>query len=232
MRKEIAVLLGLVAFATKLHATDIDLGAPGSYFDRSYTLDALNGTTLDGQTVTINLVFNNSIHLFANTFPDFDIGLQFQTNDPNIVGFITGTGTILDINGNPMCALRPLASGYDETGGMGVGLFPLFSDKNGTLATDITRPLDFYGARFNLTLPHNSDFSITEGGLTLTAVNFRFFDPFRIGPHVPHSGSTITLFALALIGLLLWRTLSKRLCRTLKQWNQPQSSTALMMSKS
>jgi len=70
----------------------------------------------------------------------------------------------------------------------------------------LTAPLDFYGAHFDLILPDNSNVSVTSGSLTLLAthdvvINGNRPVPFRIGPHVPESGNTISLFALALIGL-------------------------------
>jgi len=57
-----------------------------------------------------------------------------------------------------------------------------------------------------LILPDNSNVSVTSGSLMLLAthdvvINGNRPVPFRIGPHVPESGSTISLFALALIGL-------------------------------
>src|SRR5882762_8100060 len=200
MRKEISVLLGLVAFATKLNATDIDLGAPGSYFNRTYDFTQLNAAPLNGQTVSVDLRFNNSAHLFPCVYPNFayEIGFTFQTDGQGLVGFTFGRGTILDASGNPIFALQILGSASsDDDGRMSVGLFPLDT---------LTAPLDFYGAHFDLILPDNSNVSVTCGSLTLLAthdvvINGNRPVPFRIGPHVPESGNTISLFALALIGL-------------------------------
>jgi hypothetical protein len=132
------------------------------------------------------------------------MGVSFAADAQNlVVGFATGTGYITDAAGNPLCAVRPLASyayygQYDA--GFGVGLFPFFIHKNGTVDPSLSTPLTFYGAHFDITLP-DSPYSITGGEVDFFAQQTRYAHGFRIGPHVPESGSGITLFCTALAAL-------------------------------
>lgn len=204
MKTKLMIAVACLAGATMAQADLFDLGAIGTSYFRSYDFGQLNGTSLNGQTVSFDLNFNNSVHLFSRTESSFLIGVGFQTNGSNS-GFGMGSGYILDALGNPMCAMRPLGSARNDTGLFFVALFPLWADETGLLATDITRPLDFYGVHFELILPDN-DLRILSGELVLSTVDFTQngtrTQGFRIGPHVPDSGSTIFLLAGAIIPLL------------------------------
>jgi hypothetical protein len=111
------------------------------------------------------------------------------------------------------------ASGHDL---LGIGLFPLLKDKNGTPNNDLPRPLDFFGIHFDLTFPDtlNPSIHVTGGEFGL------FSDPgrvFGVGPGIPRdivpdSDGTLLLLSVSVIGLLgawassvQWRTRVGRL---------------------
>jgi hypothetical protein len=197
MRKEIAVLLGLVAFATKLNATDINLhlGPSNDHVtgETSVSFSDLNGTPLNGSNLTLNFTFNEVVRLLADTRTDFELAVLLDTNASGWSNDASATLHSLDQNGNQNSiseggAFPPVSGGQDI--GLGFGLFPLtFND--GSLVT----PFSFHGAHADMILP------LTDGA-TITGARVAFYgNDYAFGPHVPDSGSTLTLLALALIGL-------------------------------
>ncbi len=199
------LIAALITGAASANATFFDLGPNGTYYEQIYNLSVLNGTQLNGQTVSVDLNFGVSIYLFGNTLPTFGILINFQTNDPTYPGFVIGGGFLLDDFGNPVCGTRVLGSADGSDGTSEIGLFPLLNN-DGNLATDFVRPDDFYGVHFDLTLPKNSAFSITSGSFYLFADdvthNGNRSGPFRIGPHVPENGTTLSLLFLGIIALM------------------------------
>ena len=76
----------------------IDLGPPPelkTHISRSF--DALNGISLAGKTLSIDLLFTNNefARLFTMTSPSFTCLIALRTNDSGIVGFLEGTGLLL-----------------------------------------------------------------------------------------------------------------------------------------
>jgi len=61
----------------------------------------LNGTPLVGQTMSLDFMFTNGnfVRLFTVTQPLFDVSLQLQTSGVGFVGFLSGTGYLLDQSG-------------------------------------------------------------------------------------------------------------------------------------
>lgn len=200
----VSLVLAARAFAS---TTNVDLGPDGTYYHKVYGFDGLTGTVMQGQSVTFDLIFNTSVHLFSNTHRDFNVGLSFLASTSN-PGFIGGTGYILDSAGQQMCDFRPIAAANSELGELFIGFDPLNTNLGGFPATDITRPLDFYGAHFELTMPDNG-LTITAGLMELYVSDYTYSgnDPhgFRIGPHVPDAGATSLMFAMACLLLLLGR---------------------------
>jgi hypothetical protein len=92
---------------------------------------------------------------------------------------------------------------------MGISLFPLVKDENGTPNTDLLRPFDFYGIHYDLIFPDVDDPSIyVTGGM------FSLLDPdghvFGVGPGVPRnivpdSGSTLFLLGMGIVLTLGFR---------------------------
>jgi hypothetical protein len=182
----------------------IDVGsAPNITTHVSATFNDLNGTALQGQTLSLDFLFANGhfARLFSVTNPQFGILITLNISGSGDVGFLDGTGFLLDQNGNALGAPEALGSisGPDS---LTVGLFPL---RSGQFST----PLDFYGVHTDLLLP-NSPFTITGGEFQLVSAGAGSRDVFGIGPGVPtdivpDSGSTLILFSLVLLGLIAGR---------------------------
>lgn len=173
---------------------NIDLGPDGLTYYRTYELNQLIGEKFNGQHVSLDLTFNKQIHLFANTYPNFLISVSFKTSGGT--DFIRGTGYVTDINGQRLIDSSLLGSA-DTNGVTWVGLFPCYYG--------ITQPTDIYGAHFDLVLP-NFNGTIVDSGLELFDNDFVLrghrVQTFRIGPHIPDSGSTWLLLTIALIPIL------------------------------
>jgi len=107
---------------------------------------------------------------------------------------------LVDQEGNPLQPPQQLGSASGDNGLLAAGLFPL-------LPGDLSRPLDFFGIHFDLTLPVSPFVSITgEEFLFKSDGNA----PFGVGPGVPtdivpETGSTLLLLSLALFGPILAR---------------------------
>jgi hypothetical protein len=81
---------------------------------------------------------------------------------------------------------------------MGIGLFPLVRNVNGSPNLDLLRPLDFYGVHFDVLLPNVPSLNVTGASLA-------FYDSageFGVGPNVPLDIPEPSSFALAALGAL------------------------------
>jgi len=161
-------------------------------YSEGFEFSELNGP-ISGH-ISLNLTFNNNVTIFSNTSNNFEVGLSFMTNNPQ---FIAGTGFLLDSNSNPLCGVRPLASATTDNGFMLVGLYPMYIDETGLVATDLFKPLNFYGIQFNLNFPETT---ILNGSFWISTPDYA--SRFRIGPQVPESGMTLTLLVISLIIML------------------------------
>jgi hypothetical protein len=192
----------------KVHATPIgiDLGPPHKVTSqRSVPFNALNGTNLYGQALSIDLAFSNNkfVRLFTITSSLFDVSIELQTNGSGTLDVLQGTGYLIDSQGMaiPGFGVTGSASGSDL---LGIDLFPLLKDKNGTPNNDLLKPLDFSGIHFDLTFP-----DINNPSIHVTGGRLKLFDPtamFGVGPGVPadivpDGGSTLLLFSGAGFGL-------------------------------
>jgi hypothetical protein len=171
--------------------------------------DGLNGTPVVG-SVSVNFLFTNNefVRLFTATQPLFDALIILQTNGSGLLGFLNGTGYLIDAHGNAIPGFGVTGSASGNNGSMSIGLFPLLKDKNGTPNDRLPRPLDFYGVHYDFTFPSNPSVEVT-GGKFLLADNGSF-TPFGIGPgHIPRdivglpdAGGTLLLLGIGLIGLI------------------------------
>lgn len=169
----------------------IALGPGGTYVVKAYDLTALDGDNLAGQTISLDLLFDNSVHVFSNT-ANFALAIFLKTNSTGPLGFTTGTGYILDQFGLQASPTSALSSTYSDDGQIGV-----------FLSSDIARPFDFYGAHFDWTLPNYPSVSITSGIFDLQSTLLPSSPGFRIGPHVPDSGATALLLLVGLVPLVV-----------------------------
>jgi hypothetical protein len=197
-------LFSLVRFA-EASPISVDLGPSHTITSQTppSPFDALNGMTLDGQSVSLDFSFLNGefVRIFSITSPNFQASIKLQTNKLGFAGFLDGTGYVIDIDGNeiPGYGITGSASGSD--GSLAISLFPLLKDEDGTPNDDLLRPFDFYGVHYDLIFPDLDDSSIF-----ITGGKFRLSSDggvFGIGPGVPRnivpdSGSTLVFMGLAL----------------------------------
>ena len=135
-----AVSLGAVVSA---QATTIalDLGTPPRVTSNvTNSFDALNGIALQGQTLSLDFTFSHGefVRLFSVTSTPFVALLKLQTSSSSNVDFLSGTGFLVDQQGNPLQQPQQLGSASGDNGLLAAGLFPLLSG-------DLSRPLDFFG---------------------------------------------------------------------------------------
>ena len=193
-----AITLVVLADSHAVQGTpiQINLGAPGTYStDMTIPFSGLNGTALAGQSLSVDFVFTNSefLRLFTVT-TSFSTLITLQTNGSGLVGFLHGTGYLTDSLGNALELPEILGSASSDDGQMFAGLFP-----------QVGRPIDIYGAHFDLTLPTNLKLGVTEGQLRLLSDGFAF----GIGPGlpadiVPETGSTAILLGMSFLAIILF----------------------------
>jgi len=178
----------------------IDLGpSPSLKSQTSDPFDGLDGISLAGQTLSINFRFTNSefARLFTVTSRSFKSLLTLQTNGSGVVGFLDGTGFLLDQQGHALTTPEDLGSASTNNGSMHAGLLPFSSG-------ELNTPVDFFGIHFDLTLPNRPWLTITGSDFGLIS------DPghvFGIGPGVPpdivpDAGSTLLLLGISATGLV------------------------------
>jgi hypothetical protein len=175
-------------------AIPIDLGKTGLSFDRAVSFNNLNGTSLLGQTLSLDFSFTKSefARLFTVTM-GFDATLTLQTSG-GPVGFIDGTGYLFDAVGKAIHTPQILGSASSSSGDLIVGLLP---------PSDLPRPSDFFGVHFDLTFPVNPSVEVTGGQFRLATDS----GPFGIGPGipadiVPEIGGTLLLLGIGLAALI------------------------------
>jgi hypothetical protein len=184
------------------HATHIDISlgdSPNVTSGVETSFNDLNGALLHGQTLSLDFFFLNQkfVRLFSITNSLFDAQITLHTSGWGQVGFLSGTGFLIDKHGDPLAAPQDLGSASGG-GSMAAGLFPLFG-------TGLHRPLDFFGVHLDLILPDNPLVAITSSGFSLSSDSDA---PFGVGPGVPRDivpdeGSTVLFLSLALLALIL-----------------------------
>jgi hypothetical protein len=187
---------------------EIDLGTPGRLaVHKKNSFDQLNNVQLGGQSLSLDFTFSKSefVRLFSITSSLFSVEIDLQTNGAGQLGFLQGTGHLVDINGQPIPGFG-VTGNASGNGSLSIGLFPLLKDQNGTPNKDLARPFDFFGIDFDLTLPN-----LDNPSVHVTGAEFGLFsDPdrvFGIGPDlprdiVPDNGNTVVLltFVLCFVG--------------------------------
>jgi len=192
------------------HATPISISlgdSPNVTSGVGTSFTDLNGASLNGQTLSLDFFFLNQkfVRLFSITSNSFDAQITLQTSGWGQVGFLSGTGFLIDKHGNPLGAPQDLGSASGD-GTMAAGLFPLF-------AGGLHRPLDFFGVHLDLTLPDAPLVAITGSDFTLSSDPDA---PFGVGPGVPHdittadTGSSFLLLSLGSLGLMAVRMRLRR----------------------
>jgi hypothetical protein len=205
MKKLLLAAAILVVHTGALNATSIPINLGPTrvtpFFGTSF--NELNGVSLNGQSLSLNFVFtDNFVRLlppgsFPHTGQDFDIALILDTNANRLPGFASGSGFIFDQAGNPLQPAERLGSAASSGGAIVLGLFPL---------SDGASPdANFSGFHVNITLPDNPGFKIIDEHLELWGGHIHGFPSdegqFGIGPHIADNGSTLALFAFALLAV-------------------------------
>jgi hypothetical protein len=205
MKKLLLAAAILVVHTGALNATSIPINLGPTrvtpFFGTSF--NELNGVSLNGQSLSLNFVFtDNFVRLlppgsFPHTGQDFDIALILDTNANRLPGFASGSGFIFDQAGNQLQPAERLGSAASSGGAIVLGLFPL---------SDGASPdANFSGFHVNITLPDNPGFEIIDEHLELWGGHIHGFPSdegqFGIGPHVADNGSTLALFAFALLAV-------------------------------
>jgi len=141
----------------------------------------LNGTPVVG-VVSLDFYFANDqfVRLYNDTNPGFGAAIVLQTTRAGLVGFLHGTGYLIDANRNaiPGYAITGTASSLD--GFMALALLPLLKDQDGTPNDALAMPFDFSGVHLNLIFPVvDAGIEITGGEFFLTGQGRKF----PIGPN-------------------------------------------------
>ena len=209
------IIIAFLVFPSSLSASFVSVDLGPSHTITSETppasFDSLNGTPLDGQSVSLDFSFSNNefVRIFSVTSYTFQASIELGTNGSGLLGYLQGTGYLIDINGNAIPGFGITGSASGNDGSLELSLFPLLKDKDGTPNTDLIRPFDFYGIHYDLVLPNADDIFVTDGELTLLS------NPgvFGIGPGiqrdiVPDSGDTLLLLGVSVVfifSLRHWR---------------------------
>jgi hypothetical protein len=159
----------------------IDLGQPQVLTGQTSRIPfvELNGTPIVG-AASLDFLFKNNrpVRLLADSSVGFHGLIVLQTNGLGLLGFLNGTGYLIDAHGNsiPGYGVTGRASGNDGT--LSIGVFPLLEDETGAPFDWLRRPLDFYGVHYDFTFP-NRPLNAVIGGQFLLAGNGK---PYEIGP--------------------------------------------------
>src|SRR6266480_5151163 len=128
-----ALLAGIIATlslgtvgSARATTIDLDLGTPPHVTSKvTHSFAALNGTALQGQTLSLDFTFSNGefVRLFTVTSNPFVALLKLQTNSSGMVNFLHGTGFLVDQHGNPLDQPLQLGSAAGSNGSLAAGLF-------------------------------------------------------------------------------------------------------------
>lgn len=160
----------------------------------------LNGTLLQGQTLSVDFVFSAGefVRLFTDTNVFFLVGPVLQTDATLSLPPNPASAFVTDIHGNAISPVNHFGSGGETSNNPnellrfgGGSVFPLLEPEDG-LRTDIGRPFDFYGLHVDLTAPLKAGAQITGGQFFITG------EKWGIGPHtafdsVPDHSSALWL---------------------------------------
>jgi len=211
----VAGLLTIFAGSANAVLISADLGPSHTVTSQTppSSFNDLNGTGLNGEMLSVDFSFLNDefVRIFSVTSSAFQVSLKLQTSSSSFVGFLGGTGYLIDINGNAIPGFGITGSASSSDGWMAISLFPLVKDECGTPNDDLLRPFDFYGVHFDLDFPDNDSIFVTTGEFSLVDPNGGVFG---VGPGIPEnivpdSGGTLLLLGIALLFISLRNGLSK-----------------------
>jgi hypothetical protein len=193
-------LLAMALEGAQAITIEINLGTSSTLsYDRTVAFESFNGTPLLGQNLSVDFTFMDQefVRLFSVTTA-YETSLTLQTDGSGMVGFLDGTGYLVDANGNPLHTPQDLGSAASSDAWICAALYPLWSN-------ELAAPTDSYGVHYDLTLPNNPQVMVTAATLRLQAAGSA--GPFGIGPDlpaniVPDSVNTLLLFGMSLTGVI------------------------------
>lgn len=199
--KTLIPILILCASAHADTTIPIYLTSPGDILDSTpqVNFSDLDGIPVDGD-VSVDFIFSQGefARVFSETGWNFECGVVLQTSGNGFVGFLNGTGYLIDKDGNPIPGYGVTGGASSYTGWMAIGLFPLAADASGSPDTDLTKPFDFYGVHFDIKMPADDPLMITDGQFFITS-----YSPWGIGPGIPDDIPEPNTMVIALCGLAL-----------------------------
>lgn len=167
----------------------------------------LDGTTLSGQSLSLDLVFSNGV-LARSSFPDpgaFDIDLEVYTNAGIYPGFAgPTTGFLLDPNGNEIGGAMTAGRGDGSNGTFDVGLSAFtLGDLGGANGADIS------GVHFDTSFP-STGYTVTNAELIFSL--YSQYDSVKFGTagQLPEpSSGLLTLLVVLGFALAAFRSISR-----------------------
>jgi hypothetical protein len=160
---------------------------------------ALNGTSVDGQTLSVNAVFSNSVlaRIYPITGNTMNVDIVVFTNGGTFTGFPgPGTGFLLGPTGNQVGSVQALRRSAGDVPPLGNGFGVGFVNPSGSI-------VDISGANF--------DFEFPNDGFVVTDVEFILSEGGRLefgtAQQLPEPSTLpLTLMGLLpLIGFAVWR---------------------------
>ena len=139
----------------------------------------LNRTSITG-SVSLDFIFKNGkfVRLYKGSSTAFNALIELQTTGSGLLGFLNGTGYLIDAHGKAIPGYTVTGSASGNDGTLGIGFFPLLRDKTGAPFVWLQRPIDFYGVHYEFTLPSSSLNAVVGGHFFLVGNG----KPYGIGP--------------------------------------------------
>lgn len=203
-------VLFVMPLSAKATSITVDPGPRGyQSYDILMPFNDLNGTVLGGQTQSLDFMFADlkwAVVPSPSSAFEYEAGLFIQTNAGTDPGAMSGSGYVLDQNGNPLETALTLGSSTGSNGEISVGLFPFEGLPFQTLV--------HYGVHFDVTYPVDSSVTVTSAYLRLYDYDcaYPWGKPIDIAP-LPEPATGVLLLVILIpsaIGLWYWR----RSCRS------------------
>jgi hypothetical protein len=130
--------------------------APPASGDIDLPFTGLNGMALDGQALTVDLIFADDLLARVWLQTELAVLLIVQTDAGTFPGFATdASGWLIAPDGTPMLGPKDAGSAMSSSGAFAVGLGEIFPAM-------INQVADFAGVHFDLTVP-DTGFHVTGG---------------------------------------------------------------------
>ena len=182
-------------------AIPIDIGPPGAYFSRSFDMPEFNGTSLQGQSLTLDFTFNQYINVVHKASAALSVAIGFTT-DAAVTNQVIGSSELM-LDGQALSLKHESTGTSFGPGGFAYGMIA---------GPYLGQFFAINGEHFELILPNDPNVSIIGGSLTFSAGDVVDAPaPFTIGERlrpVPDMGSTFPLLLLGLLGVLACRAIT------------------------